>query len=94
MLIMTLKGRRGHILWISGCELSEYQDIYVLIRLFQHLSTILAKELPNVNVDAAIYPKYKTQGDLNSAVEDFRGWFSALYRNSNGDMLTLRQALQ
>lgn len=40
----------------------------------RHLRDNLAKELPKLNVEVLVYPKYETRGDLGECVSRFTDW--------------------
>ncbi|KAH8894912.1 hypothetical protein GQ53DRAFT_715612 [Thozetella sp. PMI_491] len=40
----------------------------------EHLRQLVAKALPKINVEVAVYPKYETRGDLGECVSRFRDW--------------------
>lgn len=43
-------------------------------RFSEHLKDLVAKELPKINVEVLVYPKYETRGDLGECVMRFRTW--------------------
>lgn len=47
-------------------------------RFAEHLRERVAGDLPKVNVEVLVYPRYETRGDLGETVSRFRGWFVLL----------------
>ncbi|KAM3561024.1 hypothetical protein MY1884_002593 [Beauveria asiatica] len=43
-------------------------------RFTEHLRDMVAKELPKIDVEVLVYPKYETRGDLGECVMRFRTW--------------------
>lgn len=42
--------------------------------LLQNLRTLVGRALPQLNVEAVVYPRYETRGDLSLSVSKFREW--------------------
>ncbi|KAF7546966.1 hypothetical protein G7046_g9154 [Stylonectria norvegica] len=40
----------------------------------KHLRELVAKELPRINVEVLVYPRFETRGDLGDCVSRFRDW--------------------
>ncbi|KAK3504531.1 hypothetical protein B0T13DRAFT_6955 [Neurospora crassa] len=40
----------------------------------EHLRQLVAADLPKINVNVVVYPKYETRGDLGECVARFRDW--------------------
>lgn len=40
----------------------------------EHLRELVARDLPKINVELLVYPKYETRGDLGETVSRFRTW--------------------
>lgn len=38
------------------------------------LKDLVQEDLPKIDVQALVYPRYETKGDLGAAVSQFRGW--------------------
>lgn len=41
----------------------------------EHLRQLVAADLPKINVNVVVYPKYETRGDLGECVGRFRDWY-------------------
>lgn len=42
------------------------------------LRDLVREALPKINVEAIVYPKYETRGDLGSCVSRFRDWYVSI----------------
>jgi hypothetical protein len=43
-----------------------------------HLQSLVARALPKIDVQAIVYPKFETRGDLGDCVARFRDWYVLL----------------
>ena len=41
----------------------------------EHLRQLVSSSLPKIKVQAIVYPKYETKGDLGECVGKFRDWY-------------------